>query len=355
MKKVLSFILILALCLTLVSCGNKSNETEEPVETVPEETTPTETTPSETVPVDTPNEEASTIRVASLKGPTSMGLVGLYDKADNNQLTYTLEYSINGAADEISPLLINGQLDAAAIPANLASVLYNKTEGNIVVAAINTFGVLYIVESSDDIHSISDLKGKTIYSTGKGTTPEYALDFLLEKNGLDPDSDVTIEFASEATEVTTLLTENTTGKAVAVLPQPYVTAALAQNDSLRVALSFAEEWDKVATDSKLVTGVFVFNKQFAENNPNLVATFLDDYSSSVDLAINEVDTAAALIEQYGIVAKAPIAKKALPNCNIAFVTGSEMKSTLAGYLQTLYDKNPAAVGGSLPADEFYYG
>ena len=181
------------------------------------------------------------------------------------------------------------------------------------------------------------------------------MDFLLENNGLDPDNDVTIEFASEATEVTTLLTEDTTGDAVAVLPQPYVTAALAQNDTLRIALSFADEWDKVSDSSKLVTGVFVFNKQFAEENPNLISSFLADYSASVDLALNDVDTAASLIEQYGIVAKAPVAKKALPFCNIAFVTGNEMKETLSGYLQTLYDKNPASVGGTLPSDSFYYG
>ena len=345
MKKILSILLILALCLSFTACNKAKEETTEP------EVQPTQ----EPAPVETVSQEETVIKIASLKGPTSMGLVGLYDKADNNLLTYTLEYSIDGAADEISPLLISGQLDAAAIPANLAAVLYNKTDGNIVVAAINTFGVLYIVEAGDSIKSITDLKGKKIYSTGKGTTPEYALDFLLEQNGLDPDSDVTIEFASEATEVATLLTEDTTANAVAVLPQPYVTAVLAQNDSLRVALSFADEWEKVTEDSKLVTGVLVFNKQFAESNPNLVSSFLEDYASSVEFAKTDLDGASTLIEKYGIVAKAPIAKKALPLCNIDFVVGNEMRETLSGYLQTLFDKNPAAVGGTLPLDEFYYG
>ena len=345
MRKILSLLLILVLCFSFTACNKTKEETVDEPDNQP---TP-EPVPEVTI------EEATAIKVASLKGPTSMGLVNLYDRADNDELSYSLEYSINGAADEISPLLISGQLDAAAIPANLASVLYNKTAGNIVVAAINTFGVLYIVESRDSIQSISDLKGKTIYSTGKGTTPEYALDYLLEQNNLDPDNDVTIEFASEATEVATLLTEDTSVNAVAVLPQPYVTAVLAQNDSLRVALSFADEWEKVTDDSKLVTGVLVFNKQFAESNPNLVSAFLADYATSVEYAKTDLDGAAALIEQYGIVAKAPLAKKALPLCNIDFVVGAEMKETLSGYLQTLFDKNPAAVGGSLPTDEFYYG
>ena len=351
MKKLISLLLILVLCFSLAACGNKA---AEPAETAEPESSETETD-TETEPADTSSDEATVIRMASLKGPTSMGLVGLYNRADQDELPYTLEYTINGAADEISPLLINGELDAAAIPANLASVLYNKTGGNIVVAAINTFGVLYIVESGDSIQSVADLKGKTIYSTGKGTTPEYALDFLLENNGIDPENDVTIEFASEATEVSTMLTEDTTGNAVAVLPQPYVTAALAQNDSLRVALSFAEEWEKVTADSKLVTGVLVFSKEFAEKNPNLVAEFMNDYALSVEFANSSTEEAAALIEQYGIVAKAPIAAKALPFCNIAFVDGQDMKDTLSGYLQTLFDKNPQAVGGTLPGDDFYLG
>ena len=339
MKKALSLLLVLVLCFSFSACGNN----DVPVESEHE-------TEKEIV-----NEEATVIRIASLKGPTSMGLVNLYDKADKQQLNYDLEYTISGAADEITPLLVNGEIDAAANPANLASVLYNKTEGKLVVAAVNTLGVLYVVDPGDDIQSIEDLRGKTIYTTGKGTTPEYALDYVLEKNGLDPDTDVKIEFSSEATEVTSLLTSDISGNAVAVLPQPYVTAALAQNETLRIALSLAEEWDKVADDSKLVTGVLVFNKEFASSNPKLVQSFMDDYSASISMTADDVDTTAALIEQYGIVAKAPIAKKALPFCNITFITGSDMKTVLSGYLQTLYDKNPAAVGGNLPADEFYFG
>lgn len=338
MKRFISIFLLVLTMISLCSCGQK------PVDTLPDD--------SNDQPV---VEESTLIRIASLKGPTSMGLVGLYDSADQGKLDYSLEYSINGAADEITPLLINGDLDAAAVPANLASVLYNKTQGKIVVAAINTLGVLYVIEQGNDINSVSDLAGKTIYTTGKGTTPEYALDFVLENNNINPETDVTIEFASEATEVSSLLAQDLTGDAVAVLPQPYVTAALAQNDSWRVALSLADEWDKITNDSKLITGVLVFNKEFAESNPNLVSSFLNDYASSVNLTSTDPDTAASLIEQYGIVAKAPIAKKALPFCNITLITGSEMKQSLSGYLNTLFDKNPASVGGTLPLDDFYYG
>ena len=347
MKKIVSLIMIFVLAFTLASCGKKP----EPEPSPETEQEPTETT----VPAESAPDETSEIRVASLKGPTSMGLVGLYSKADQSSLSYKLTYELDGAADEISPKLISGELDAAAIPANLAAVLYNKTEGKLVVAAINTLGVLYVLESGDTVHTVADLKGRTIYTTGKGTTPEFALDYVLSQNGLDPDKDVTIEFASEATEVSAMLEKDVTGNAVAMLPQPYVTAVTAQNENLRVALSLAEEWDKVTSDSKLVTGVVVIRKDFAEANPNLVASFLSDYAASVDFANSDPDDASALIEQYGIVAKAPLAKKALPFCNITFLTGTELKNALSGYLQTLYDKNPASVGGALPGEDFYYG
>lgn len=352
MKKIISIILILLLVFSLSSCGNSSqdqipSETQLPVPSVSadEDTTQKEDASSKT----------EVIHIASLKGPTSMGLVDLYNKADQNALSYELIYELDGAADEITPKLISGELDAAAIPANLAAVLYSKTEGNLVVAAINTLGVLYIIEQGDTVHSVADLKGKTIYTTGKGTTPEFALDYVLKMNGIDPENDVTIEFSSEATEVSSMLEKDVTGNAVAMLPQPYVTAVTVQNENMRVALSMSEEWDKVSENSKLVTGVLVFRKDFSDANPDLVESFLNDYSASIDYSKNDLDGAASLIEQYGIVAKAPIAKKALPFCNITFIRGTEMKTALVGYLQTLFDKNPASVGGKLPDDVFYYG
>ena len=242
-------------------------------------------------------------------------------------------------------------MDIAAIPANLAAALYQKTEGGIQALAVNTLGVLYVVEQGDTVHSVQDLKGKTLLSTGKGTTPEYVLRHILEKNGIDPDKDLQIEYCSEATEVTARMAE--ASDAIAVLPQPYVTAASLQNEALRVALDLTEEWGKVE-DTQLITGVTVVRKAFAEQNPDAVAAFLSDYAQSVQLAASDVQGTAALCEQYGVVAKAAIAQKALPACNIVCITGAEMKAAVSNYLQVLYEADPAAVGGNLPDDAFYY-
>ena len=230
-------------------------------------------------------------------------------------------------------------------------MLYNNTEGKIQILAINNLGVLYVVEQGETIKSFADLKGKTIYSTGKGTTPEYALNYLLTQNGVDPAADVTIEWKSEAAEIVAMLKQNP--DAIAVLPQPFVTAAQSQVEGLKVALSFNDEWNALGNGSSLVTGVIVARKAFVEENPAQVAAFLDEFKASTEYINTNVEEAAVLVENL-IGVKAGVAKKAIPNCNIKFFEGEEMKTVVSGYLQTLFDQNPKAVGGKMPADDFYY-
>ena len=295
---------------------------------------------------------ASSLRIAGLKGPTTMGLVNLLSMEKDGTAALDYDLQLYGAADEIVPKLIKGELDMAAIPANLAATLYQKTNGGIQVLAVNTLGVLYVVEKGDTVHSFADLKGRTILSTGKGTTPEYVLRYLLKKNGLDPDKDVKIEYYSEASEVTAQMAA-AKKDAIAVLPQPYVTAAQMKDADLRVVLDLTKEWNKVC-DTQLITGVTVVRTAYAEEHPDVVQAFLTDYEKSVNAANTDIDGTAALCEEIGVVAKAAIAKKALPKCNIVFRRGEEMKKDISAYLQVLYDASPAAVGGKLPDDNFYW-
>lgn len=292
------------------------------------------------------------VRIAGLKGPTTMGLVNLLDMEQQGTAALDYDLQLYSTADEIVPGLIKGELDMAAIPANLAAALYQKTKGGIQVMAVNTLGVLYVVEKGDTVHSMADLAGRTILSTGKGTTPEYLLRYLLEKNGLDPDKDVKIQYCSEATEVTAQMAA-AQKDAIAVLPQPYVTAAGMKDPSLRVALDLTAEWDKVS-DSQMVTGVTVVRTQYAQEHPDVVEAFLQEYAQSVRTANTDLDRTAALCEQQGVVAKAAIAKKALPACNIVCRTGDEMQKDVSAYLSVLCAADPAAVGGKLPDEGFYW-
>ena len=301
--------------------------------------------------------EPATVRTAALKGPTAMGLVRFMSEVDAGNLAdndYT--FDIYAAPDEITPLIAKEAVDIAAVPANLAATLYNKTEGGVRVIAINTLGVLYICELGDTVQSVEDLRGKTIYASGKGSTPEYGLQYVLEKNGLTVGEDVTIEWKSEHAECVQALA-TAEGEAVAMLPQPFVTTAQAQNDKIRVALDLTEEWDRVQTGdetSSMITGVAIVRSAIADENPADVDAFLEHYAESVDFVNENVTDAAQLVGDYDIV-PAQVAEKALPECNIVCVTGEDMKERLSGYLAVLADQNPEAVGGAVPGDDFYYG
>ena len=347
MKKIISLLLALTMALSLAACGGAASGST--ASSVASGEAVSEAASSEGA------KELSTtdaLRVAGLKGPTTMGLVNLLSMEADGTASMDYDLQLYGAADEIVPLLMKGELDMAAIPANLAATLYQKTEGGIQAVAVNTLGVLYVVEKGGDtVQSMADLKGRTILSTGKGTTPEYVLRYLLTRNGIDPDKDVTIEYYSEATEVTAQMAN--AEDAIAVLPQPYVTAAGQQDETLRVALDLTEEWNKVC-DTQLITGVTVVRKEYAEEHPDVVAAFLTDYAKSVDAANTDLEGTAALCEEQGVVAKAAIAKKALPECNIVCLTGDELKTNASAYLQVLFDADPKAVGGAMPGDDFYW-
>ena len=323
MKKITLFSVLMVLCLFVAGCGS------------------------------TQKKEATTIRIGSLKGPTSMGLLYLMEDAQAKKTQNSYSFQMATAADELLPLMIKGELDMALVPANVASVLYNKTEGQVAVVDINTLGVLYMVSGDTTLEKITDLKGKTIYLTGKGTTPDYVLQYILAQNGMST-ADCTLEYKSEATEVAALLAEKE--DAVGLLPQPFVTVACAQNEALSVIFDMNEEWDKVQGEnaSSMVTGVTVVRKEFLEANEEAVKTFLKEHEESTK-AINEnPEEGAALVVKAEIIGKEPIAVKAIPYCNIVSITGDTMKQYLSGYLQVLYDQSKEAVGGNLPGEDFYY-
>lgn len=299
-------------------------------------------------------EEKVTVKVGALKGATTLGLLPLEDKAANGEAGENYEFSMMTAADELLPMMIKGELDIALLPSNVASILYQKTNGGVTVIDINTLGVLYMVSGDSSITGVEDLAGRTIYLTGKGTTPDYVLHYILSGNGMDADSDCTLEYKSEATEVAALLAENP--DAIGLLPQPFVTAACAQNDALSVILDMNAEWEKLQGEdgSRLVTGVTVVRNEFLQEHENAVVTFMEEHQASAQSMNSDVENGAKLAVASEIIAKEPIALKAIPKCNITYIDGADMKQALSGYLEVLYEQNPESIGGALPGDDFYY-
>lgn len=291
----------------------------------------------------------STLRIGALKGPTSMGLLYLMNDENIEKSGIDYDFKMAASADEILPLMIKGELDIALLPANVASILYSKTDGGVSVVDVNTLGVLYMV-SGQQCDSMEELKGKTIYLTGKGTTPDYVLQYILAQNDISLE-ECTLEYKSEATEVAAFLAENP--DAIGLLPQPFVTAACAQNENLHIVMDMNEEWNKVQGNG-MVTGVTVVRKEYLEEYENVVRVFLDEHAESVR-AINEnPEQGAVYAVEAGIVNSEAVAKNAIPYCNITCIAGDEMKEALQGYLEVLYDQAPESVGGSLPKEDFYY-
>lgn len=325
MKKVFGILLSTVLCMaTLFGCGQNANATPD---------------------------DDTVLRVGALKGPTTLGLLFLEDKVKNEETTINCEVSMMTAADEIMPLMVKGELDIALLPANVAGILYQKTQGGVSVIDINTLGVLYMVSGDDSIKEPTDLKGKTICLTGKGTTPDYVLHYILEKNGLE-EGDYELSYKSEATEVAATLAENP--DMIGLLPQPFATVACAQNDALHIIMDMNKEWDKVSAESSMVTGVTVVRNEFLEEHEELVKAFVEEHKMSAEGINADVEKGAALAVAAKIIPKEQVAMKAIPFCNITCITGEDMKKALSGYLEVLYEQNPEAVGGTLPEEAFYY-
>ncbi len=302
-----------------------------------------------------PSAERVTVRVAALSGPTTIGLVGLMQRAEEGEGLQDYQVTTYGTPDEVLPLLVKGQVDVALLPANLAAVVHQQTRTDsgpaVQAVAVNTLGVLSVLEHGTSVRSLADLRGRTVYSTGKGASPQYVLEHLLRQSGLTPGRDVTVEFLSEATEVAAVLAA--TPGAVGVLPQPYATGVTAQNPDVRVAVDLTQAWSQLGNTSELVTGVTVVRSAFAREHPQALADFLADDAASVAFVNGSPEQAAPLVVAAGLAKAAPIAQAAIPACHIVHLTGDRLRPALEGYLQVLHDAQPKSVGGAMPGDDFY--
>lgn len=290
------------------------------------------------------------VRVGSLKGPTTIGLLHLEEDAANDSSLGKFTFDMQTQPDAIVSAIAGGNLDIALVPANLASVLYNKTKGGISVIDINTLGVIYCLSADDSVKSVKDLSGKTVITTGQGATPEYALNYLLEKNGV---TDCNVTFASESTEVVSKMAEDSS--IIAMLPQPFATVAAKKNPAYHEAFSYTDAWNEVTTDgSQFLTGVTIVRNDFLKEHEADVAHFVALQAASAKMAIEDADSTAELAAKYGIAEKKEAILPAIPKCGMTCLTDETMKTALSGYLQTLFDANPKAIGGTLPGDDFYY-
>lgn len=328
MKKLLAIILTLTLVFAFAGCGSN----KDLVSSVPEVYT------------------AVDMSVACMTGPTGIGMAKLMADAEAKTTANNYSFTVATAATDITGKFLNGEINIASVPTNVAATLYNKSEGKVRMLAVNTYGVLSILEKGDTIKSVADLKGKTVYSTGKGQNPEFILKYILTENGIDPEKDVTINFVSSEDLVAKLIS----GEAeVAMAPEPAATTVMVKNQELNRVLSINDEWAKVS-DTKLMMGCVIALDSYIEANPKAVEKFLEEYEASIKFASENIDETATHCATYKITASDVIAKKAIPTCNLCYVTGKDMKNNVNGYYGVLFNADPTSIGGKLPADDLYY-
>lgn len=291
------------------------------------------------------------VSMAVLSGPTGIGAVGLMEANEAGETVNRYSFTVAAANDDVVAGLANGEFDIAAIATNVAANLYNKTGGSVQICALNTYGVLYILENGDSVHSVADLEGRTVYAAGQGANPEYVLNYILSENGLTPGEDVNVEFMD-----TESLTAQMASGAIdlCMLPVPAVTGVTMQNQAVRTALDLTEEWNNITDEGVLTMGSVVVRTEFAEEHPEAVAAFLEEYAASISAVQTDVEHAAQLCESYGIVPKAAVAAKAIPDCNLCCVTGADIQNAIEPYYNVLYAANPAAIGGAVPDEAFYF-
>ena len=358
MKKLTALLLALALSLALASCGANQSAASSAASSAPAASSSGSTSaqPDASADTDATKSTGTDVNFAVLAGPTGIGASALMGWNDEGKTANHYNVTVAAANDEVVAGLSNGTFDIAAVATNVAANLYAKTNGGVQICALNTYGVLYILENGDSIQSMADLAGKTIYATGQGANPEYVLEYLLEKNGLSwstdgSEADVQLEFM----DAQTLSAGAASGEYdVVMLPVPAVTSVQIQNADMRTALDLTKEWDALGTDGVLTMGCIVVRTAFAQEHPEAVDAFLKEYGQSIEAVQSDVDGAAQLCETYSIVAKAAVAKKAIPDCNLCFVVGTDIQSAIEPYYNVLFAANPASIGGALPESDFYY-
>jgi NitT/TauT family transport system substrate-binding protein len=338
-RRIFYLLLLGLICISLAACNQPAADSQgEPVSTQPTE-----------------GLEKARIRIGSLLGPTGMGMVKLMEANEQGTSAAEYEFALMAGPDDLIAKIINKEIDVAALPTNMALLLYNRTEGQIQLAAVNTLGTLYLLDQTGAINSVVDLRGKELGISGKGATPDFVMQYLLKHHGLEVDVDVKINYFIQHSDLAAALAAG--DMKIGLLPQPHVTTALIRNQNLRIALDINEEWQKTTTGNfELPMGCIVVQKEFVAGNKEAFGQFLAEYRESVAFVNEEshLEEAAQLMEKHGILPNAAIAKAAIPYCNIVFLEAQDARASLDEYYQILYDFEPSSIGGQLADEDFYY-
>jgi NitT/TauT family transport system substrate-binding protein len=343
------FILVLLVCLPfLLMCSNK--ETANP-QTGSSMIKDEETVTSDIATINSDSKPGIIINIASLKGPTSIGMIKMHEDHPSLGESITTNYEIVASPDIMISKILSKEVDIATLPTNVAAKLYNKGL-NLKLAAIVGENVLYVLSQGNKITSWESLKGKKINVISKGSTPDVVFRYLLKKNNIDPVTDVNLDYSVEQVELSQLMIS---GKAdLAILPEPFVTMVLTKNSNVNLAFDFGKEWAKVRNGQSLPMSCLVINADLAKSNPEAITAFLEKYKESIQWVNSNIGDAAKLVEKFKIGMDAVTAQEAIPRCNIKYTDSNQSKDLVNDYMKTMFDFSPEDIGGKIPDEKFYY-
>lgn len=290
------------------------------------------------------------LTVAGLKGPSSIGMLRMIESEPVFGEDVETEYQIVDEPQLMIARIMSGEADIAAVPINLAAVLYNKG-APYRLGAVTGDGLLHIVSSREDIGSVEDLKGKRIYCIAQGSTPEFVLRYVLEKSGIDPDTEVELDFSFDHVAIAPQLIA---GKVdLAVLPEPFVSIVASKNPAVQPVIDLQQVWAELSGtgDTYPITATLVRNSLYREH-PEALKAFFAAYRESIDWANANPAEAGGLAGKY-MEMPAPIIAKAMPRLNLRYQSPREARSRVEELYQVFHGFAPASVGGTIPGDEFY--
>lgn len=328
-RRIVALLTALILVFTLAACGKEP----EPV------TTTTEVYPDMLV-------RDEKINVACFRAGSAVSLThARATKEDACVITFS------NSVDEITSLIKSGKADIAALPLNTAAQLYNKTNGGIKIMSITALNSLYLVEKGDIIKKLSDFKGKTVVTSGKGTVFDYYLLYVLKESGIDPETDITIRYLDTYDDVVAdAKGENSSG--LCVVPCNYACEILYAEKGYDTVESFTNIL-KLKTEMVFAAECLAVRTEYLEAHPDLVEEFLDFADMSATFITSSARAGLYLIDAK-LFADEEKALANVFNCNPVCIQGDELVTLASENLKFLYELDPDSVGGALPDENIYY-
>ena len=338
-----------ALMLLLSGCAHFTDLVEHVASK--QETTAAETQAilETTIPADQVVEPAdpNAIQIELSQGAAALGFAHLMEESELSATQGDYYFKLKTSEAEVLSDFITGAADVAILSPESAARAYHDAKDGGVILNINAGNELYCISGNTELKSFQGLKGQTVLSVGQGEQPEYVLRYLKSQYGTQFDvqytsiEDITAQLSADPSKV-------------AIVAEPDASSLLAGVPGTVRAFSLQDSWENVTATGSLISSVTLVHRNYYENKRAAVDNLLRETAMSIVKAERAANQTAKLAGKFGIT-QAAVVPLALPYANLKCITGDQMKSRLGAYLIAIAEVDSAAIGRSVPGEDFYYG